>query len=530
MSIKTETGVGIFILTATVIFMYMSFQIGSLRFNKRSFNLYYAYFTDISGISKKADLKIAGVKVGWVESATLAEDNRRVKAVLMISREYRLHADAHAVVRQDGLLGGKYLEIVPGDPLLPIISPESILTKASKEQVSVDEILRQFKTVASNVEAISQSFRESLGGEDGQQRIKNMVETITFAIQRIASFSESVDRIVTLNEDRVSGIISDMHISMQEIKSAIPSLKENIEYATTVFGRDFEKISQYIGATSDSVSSTLSEIKASFDQTTSVMQKINRGEGLLGKLITDEEMSEDVHTTVKGFKNYLNKIDTLALVIDGHFEGMQHPNKGFDQPDGKGVINMRIYPTEDYFYVLGFTGSINGYPRRTKTFRDWFNDEDRPLPYIGSIPGVSETPNTAWQPYYFAPREDTIRLFMDSWRVNLQFGKLYSDIGLRVGLFEGTAGGALDLNIPTNSDILRWIMSFEAYDYRGRNRIWTDDRRAHLKWFNKMYMTRNVYFSFGADDFISKYNKNAFFGMGLQFSDDNLKYFLAKLG
>ena len=73
-------------------------------------------------------------------------------------------------------------------------------------------------------------------------------------------------------------------------------------------------------------------------------------------------------------------------------------------------------------------------------------------------------------------------------------------------------------------------MSFEAYDYRGRNRIWTDDRRAHLKWFNKMYMTRNVYFSFGADDFISKYNKNAFFGMGLQFSDDNLKYFLAKLG
>ncbi len=530
MSIKTETGVGFFVIVAVTIFIYMAFQIGSLRFNKKQYYPYHAFFTDISGIAKKADVKIAGVKVGWVEKVTLAEDNRRVKATLMILKEYSLHSDAYAIVRQEGLLGNKYLELIPGDPLLPKVAPDSNFSKPSREQISIDDILRQFKTVASNIEEISEAVKQSLGGAEGSERIKNVVDSVTFTIDKIASISDVFDRILTVNQDNISGILSDMRVTMQELRSTIPSIKENLETVSRNFTRDFERISDKIGMTADSFDGALSEIKNSFDSCSSLIQKINRGEGVLGKLINDDEIAQDLQSTVKGVKNYISKIDDLALVIDGHFEGMQHPNKGFEQPDGKGVINMRLYPTEDYFYVLGFTGSINGYPRRTKVYQEWYSDENRPLPYIGSVKDMNKEAITVWEPYYFAPRRDQIQLFMDSWRLNLQFGKLYNDIGFRVGLFEGTAGGALDVNIPCNTDKLRWIMSFEGYDYRGRNHIYTDDRRVHLKWFNKLFFSRNVYFSCGVDDFISKYNKNAFFGMGLQFSDDNLKYLLAKIG
>jgi hypothetical protein len=41
---------------------------------------------------------------------------------------------------------------------------------------------------------------------------------------------------------------------------------------------------------------------------------------------------------------------------------------------------------------------------------------------------------------------------------------------------------------------------------------------------------RNLYFAFGADDFISRHNANAFFGGGIRFGDDDLKYFFSSLG
>jgi len=82
----------------------------------------------------------------------------------------------------------------------------------------------------------------------------------------------------------------------------------------------------------------------------------------------------------------------------------------------------------------------------------------------------------------------------------------------------------LDFDVPFKTERFRWLMSFEAYDFHGWNRI--DDRRAHLKWLNKIYFLNNFYTVFGADDFISRKNANVFFGAGMRFGDDDIKYLI----
>jgi len=86
----------------------------------------------------------------------------------------------------------------------------------------------------------------------------------------------------------------------------------------------------------------------------------------------------------------------------------------------------------------------------------------------------------------------------------------------------------IDYDIPFNSDKLRWVTTFEAFDMRGRDRL--NDQRPHLKWINRVFLLRNLYVNFGADDFISRHNANAFFGIGLRFGDDDIKYFISRLG
>ena len=100
--------------------------------------------------------------------------------------------------------------------------------------------------------------------------------------------------------------------------------------------------------------------------------------------------------------------------------------------------------------------------------------------------------------------------------------------GFRAGLIDNTFGMGVDFDIPFPNEKLRWITSLEAYDFKGRN-IW-NERVAHLKWINKVYFLRNVYFVFGADNFISKKDASGYWGGGIRFEDDDLKYLLSKVG
>ena len=197
---------------------------------------------------------------------------------------------------------------------------------------------------------------------------------------------------------------------------------------------------------------------------------------------------------------------------------MQQPLAPFAFQNAKGYFNIRIHPNEDHFWLVGLVGSIMGYTTRKVYFREWAND-GCPL-----FPADLELSDAAR--LFFANRVDVTKQKLDNYTYNLQFGKIFKDIAFRFGMFESTAGIGIDYDIPFNNEMFRWVMSFEAWDFRGRMRI--ADNRTHLKWMNSMFFLRNFYFNFGADDFISRRNKNAFFGVGLRFADDDIKYILSR--
>jgi len=198
---KIETRVGIFVLAALLIFAYMGFQIGAFRFDRGQYNTYSMYFKDISGLSKKAEVKIAGVKVGWVERTSLLPDEMYAEAGVMIKKNYKLYQDAYAIVRQDGLLVPKYLEVVPGSPLLPELQPGETLKKPSVEPVNIDSIMLQVKNIASNVEKVTKTFSDVLGGYEGQERVQSIMNNLEEAIRKMASFSDRIDSTATAVED-----------------------------------------------------------------------------------------------------------------------------------------------------------------------------------------------------------------------------------------------------------------------------------------------------------------------------------------
>ena len=509
MRIKTETAVGLFILASTAIFIYMSYQLGSFRLDKIKYHTFSVYFNDISGLSKKSDVKIAGVKVGWVDAVELINDGQQVKATVLIDKKYQLYGDAHAVVRQEGLLGSKYLELNPGDPLLPILPAGSMLTRPSTGPVAVDQMLRQFKGIANNIESVTESMKGALGGPEGEEKIRVLISNIQNAAERLSSFSGSFDRVMTGNEGNINEIFNDLRVVLQDLKNEIPRLSQNLQ-------NNFDSLANSLDRDFGRMANQFEQIGRPVGD---IATKINTGQGVIGQLINDEAAARDLRTAINGVKTYFNKIDQIAVIFDIHTEQMFGPLQKLNVKDSKGYFNLRIHPSEDYFYIAGLVSAISGRIERTNTYQEWFQNNCHEL-----IPDELILPD--WAKLYFAPLQTKQTRFLDKYLFTLQVGKIFGNFAFRGGLFDSTGGVGMDIDLPLGNPSFRWVTSLELYDMRGRNRL--GDDRPHFKWLNRMFFTKNLYFTFGADDFISKNNKNAFFGVGIRFADDDVKYLLSR--
>lgn len=257
MQLKAETAVGLFVLAALAVLVYMSFQIGSLRFATHKYNQYCLYSHDISGLNKKADVRIAGVKVGWIEQVVFEEECQRVKMCIMILKQYHLYEDAYGAIRQNGILGGKYLEIVPGNARLEKLPANGTLNQPIEDSISVDVLMKKINSIAGNVEDITESFKQSLGGPDGAQTIKQLFDGCVQMSERIASCAESIDRLVVSNEENIQETITDFKAVAQEIKNGIPELQQKIGQISHAIDRDFNRVASQIEELAPSLSKVL---------------------------------------------------------------------------------------------------------------------------------------------------------------------------------------------------------------------------------------------------------------------------------
>lgn len=74
-----------------------------------------AQFERIDGILKGSDVKLRGVKVGHVSDLTFQGNDLKVLATLSLFEPFQLPVDTVIEITSDGLMGAKYIGIVPGE-------------------------------------------------------------------------------------------------------------------------------------------------------------------------------------------------------------------------------------------------------------------------------------------------------------------------------------------------------------------------------------------------------------------------------
>lgn len=73
-----------------------------------------ASFRSVQGISAGSDVRLAGVKVGTITELVLNPQTFFADATISMQDGILLPTDSAILISQDGLLGGAYVEILPG--------------------------------------------------------------------------------------------------------------------------------------------------------------------------------------------------------------------------------------------------------------------------------------------------------------------------------------------------------------------------------------------------------------------------------
>ncbi|KAF0221483.1 MAG: ABC-type transport system involved in resistance to organic solvent periplasmic [Rhodospirillaceae bacterium] len=97
-----------------------------------------ARFNRLDGISIGSPVRLSGVKIGSVVEETLDPEFRAVTR-LQIADDVALPADSTAVIRTDGLLGAKYIEIGPGGDDRPLKDGDNIIY--TQDSMVIEDLL-----------------------------------------------------------------------------------------------------------------------------------------------------------------------------------------------------------------------------------------------------------------------------------------------------------------------------------------------------------------------------------------------------
>lgn len=112
-----EVGIGALVIAAAAYFMI--FAAGAAQLGQGGNGSYglQAAFRSVDGVSPGTDVRMAGVKIGVVSSMSLNQQSYQAELDMAIESDILVPDDSAILISSDGLLGGAFVEVIPGGSL-----------------------------------------------------------------------------------------------------------------------------------------------------------------------------------------------------------------------------------------------------------------------------------------------------------------------------------------------------------------------------------------------------------------------------
>ncbi len=504
-----EVKVGIFVVAATVIIAVMGAVFGKMDFSRdKGYEIRFEIL-DASGINKDVQVFYRGVPIGTMKDITLEGED--LIATLILDKSFQIPDNVVFTVRQRGFVGEKYVELVR-DPQIPAAGflQSGQVYDGRQNVVSMDAVMAKIDKAAEQIAILVGALNDVFARDDSKAALNE-------SIQSLRSITSNIETLIAANDEKFDEIIENarsLTASMDRIvakneRSVDTSIK-NIKELTASLKNFSASIDKLMENNTNNIDGSLANIKeitdklnVAMDDIKSITKDLNEGKGTLGMLINDNETKEEVKSVVSNVKNMVSRVSEWNLDVTFGADYL------FDANDARGYVNLRLHTTPSTFYLLGVSNTPRVDTKRTTTRYTLVTSPGNA--------GILPDGTVAFESVKDENKSSKLAF-------NLQYGHIFEKIiGMRVGIFESTLGGAVDL-YPLRNDNLS--LSFEIYDFNSFNSGFEAYTRAYIRW----HFFRNFFIQAGVEDILNNTNRVFALGGGVRFVDNDLKFLAGSAG
>lgn len=445
-----EFKVGLLVLVVAGLIAVMSMRVSedpTLGGAKR----YWFLSPNASGLVKKSSVKMAGIPIGVITDIQLSNGIARIDIV--VRDEVNLRQSAQAEIKANGILGDKYVEVSPGrseDPALK--DGDQILNVNDKG--SLEGLMSQISDIGGSLKMVANSIKESVEDKGTDKHILGRI------VQNIEHLTADISQITQENKGKVTEILT-------EIRNITKNLESTLNNNDSGFKKNWARLDQILKNVED------------------VTNKINQGQGTIGKLINDEKTVEEINTAVEGINNLLDTSSKLQTAVDFHSEYLG------SQDAWKSYIGLKIQPGLDRYYLIQVVDDPAGVSERTDTVS------------TSTPPGSTLAVNEAKTHY-------------NKMKFTLLFAKNFYNFTFRGGLIENSGGVGFDYFFFRNK--LRFTT--EAYEFSNMN----------LRTSLTYNLYKGIYVTGGVSDALNRSSRYSnYIGAGLFLTNDDMKLLMTKM-
>ena len=139
---KIEFYVGLFAMIGILCTGYLFIVLGEISLIRDKQYPIYAFFTSISGLKKGAKVEMVGVKIGMVSNVGIDKERLLAKVEFHIDNTIELSEDVIASVKTSGIIGQKYIDMMPGGSDIMLEPGEEIFNTESS--LDIESLVRKF--------------------------------------------------------------------------------------------------------------------------------------------------------------------------------------------------------------------------------------------------------------------------------------------------------------------------------------------------------------------------------------------------
>jgi phospholipid/cholesterol/gamma-HCH transport system substrate-binding protein len=284
--LSNEVKVGGTVLVTIIVFVWLfNFLKGKDFISSKAH--YYTIYDKIGGLAESSPVEINGYKVGVVQSIDFIDaKSGRLLVDFAVNRNFKLPKNTIAEIVPVSLLGGMKVQFVYGNgpgtysngDTIPGHLAESIIDKVETEFLPVKDQISNLIIVLDSVissinDVLDADFKKNLGN--------------TFS--NLKSTTESLDKIIGSKE-------SELKATLDNVNKFTKMLADNAEKMNRSFG-NLEAITDTIAAAD--IYSTVSNLKASLEKVSLLIENLNNGKGTAGKFLTNDTLYTNLSTSLE---------------------------------------------------------------------------------------------------------------------------------------------------------------------------------------------------------------------------------------